>query len=76
MTTFLKVYLPPYIQREVPVSDSSSARRVVLGGEKIRVGRQGWEQVTSFIFGFYYSEVQLAHLPGVYWGIYDSKLSC
>ncbi|KAJ5551272.1 DNA-directed RNA polymerase M/15kDa subunit [Penicillium sp. DV-2018c] len=37
MTTFLKV-LHPYIQREVPLTDSSSVLPAVLGGEKIRGG--------------------------------------
>lgn len=64
MTTFLKVCLSPYVQSEVPVSDSSSVPHAVLGGEKIRVGWQGWEKVTcvlfflAFILSFYNSEVQ------------------
>lgn len=48
----------------------------MLGGEKIRVGRQGRGQVTciafwfhfafAFAFFFYYSEVQVAYLSSVY----------
>lgn len=43
MTTFLKVCSPPYIQREVPVSDSSSVLPAVLDGEKTRVRRHDWK---------------------------------
>lgn len=32
------------------MSDSSSVPRAVLGGEKIRIGRQGWKQVTRIAF--------------------------
>jgi hypothetical protein len=41
---------------------------VVLGGEKIRVGRQGWKKSLAFLFAFiegYYSEVQMAHLQSI-----------
>lgn len=56
MTTFLKVWTPLLTSNvRYPCLTAPSVPRAVLGGERIRVGRQGWEQVTCIAFGFHFA---------------------